>query len=171
MNWDQSTWDSGFWDQPSDYFNPPKPQNNRTKMKRQVYYPSRIGDQVSWPDNYSVKLPIHGPTLGITAGVNDAKYANYALGTWLSAARNFSPSTLPMRWMMCSPAAAPWCCPPSPRLPCPPVSPPRGSSSPSTPQASMKTSARYSPSARPKCANTACASGTKAPPTATGPMW
>lgn len=98
MNWDQSTWDSGFWDQPSDYFSPPKQPNNRTKMKRQVYYPSRIGDQVNWLDNYSVKLPLHGPTLGviaadITASVNDAKYANYVLGTWLSAVRNFSPST------------------------------------------------------------------------------
>jgi hypothetical protein len=31
MNWDQSTWDSGFWDQPSDYFSPPpKP---KSKMK------------------------------------------------------------------------------------------------------------------------------------------
>jgi hypothetical protein len=98
MNWDQGTWDSGFWDQPSDYFNPPKPSNNRTKMKRTNYYPSRIGDQVNWLDNYSVKLPIHGPTLGVAAGdvtasVNDAKYGNYVLGTWLSAVRAFSPST------------------------------------------------------------------------------
>ncbi|MBL9178156.1 MAG: hypothetical protein JNM65_08840 [Verrucomicrobiaceae bacterium] len=98
MNWDASTWDSGFWDQPSDYFNPPKHTNKRTQMKRQVYYPSRIGDQVNWLDNYASKLPIHGPTLGVAAGdvtasVNDAKYANYVLGAWLSAVRNFSPST------------------------------------------------------------------------------
>lgn len=96
MNWDQSTWDSGTWDQPSDYFSPqPKP---RSKMKRQDYYPSRIGDQVNWLDNYAAKLPIHGAVLGviaadITASVNDAKYGNYVLGTWLSAVRNFSPST------------------------------------------------------------------------------
>jgi hypothetical protein len=96
MNWDQSTWDSGFWDQPSDYFSPqPKP---RSKMKRQDYYPSRIGDQVNWLDNYAAKLPIHGAVLGviagdITASVNDAKYANYVLGTWLTAVRAFSPST------------------------------------------------------------------------------
>jgi hypothetical protein len=67
-------------------------------MRRQTYYPSRIGDQVNWLDNYAVKLPIHGAALGviagdITASVNDAKYANYVLGTWLSAVRNFSPST------------------------------------------------------------------------------
>ncbi len=98
MNWDTGTWDSGQWDQPtpSDYFQlQPKP---KSKMKRQVYFPSRIGDQVNWLDNYSVKLPIHGAALGviagdITASVNDAKYANYVLGTWLSAVRNFSPST------------------------------------------------------------------------------
>ena len=67
-------------------------------MKRQSYYPSRIGDQVNWLDNYANKLPIHGPTLGvsaadITASVNDAKWGNYVLGTWLTTVRNFSPST------------------------------------------------------------------------------
>ena len=98
MNWDTGTWDSGIWDQPSpsEYFQPkPKQQN---KMKRTNYYPSRIGDQVNWLDNYGIKLPIYGATLGviagdITASVNDAKYGNYVLGTWLSAVRNFSPST------------------------------------------------------------------------------
>ncbi|MCA1963224.1 MAG: hypothetical protein LDL31_04705 [Prosthecobacter sp.] len=46
MNWDQGTWDSGSWDQPSDYFTPPKHTNKCNTMKRQVYFPSRIGDQV-----------------------------------------------------------------------------------------------------------------------------
>jgi hypothetical protein len=122
MTWDQSNWDSGTWDQPSDYFSPqPK---SKTKMKRQDYYPSRIGDQVNWLDNYAAKLPIHGAVLGviaadITASVNDAKYANYVLGTWLTAVRAFHrPRRMP--WMTCSPAAAPrpLCCPPSPRQPC-----------------------------------------------------
>ena len=98
MNWDTGTWDSGLWDQPatSDYFQPkPKP---KSKMKRQTYYPSRIGDQVNWLDNYSVKLPTHGPTLGVIAGdvtasVNDGKFGKHVLGTWLTAVRNFSPST------------------------------------------------------------------------------
>ena len=100
MNWDIGTWDSGFWDQPndSDYFHPQPKPNPRTQMKRQVYYPSRIGDQVNWLDNYSIKLPIHGATLSviaadITASVNDAKWANYVLGSWLTGVRNFSPST------------------------------------------------------------------------------
>lgn len=98
MNWDMGSWDSGQWDEagPSEYFQcKPKPKN---KMKRQDYYPSRIGDQVNWLANYAVKLPLHGATLGVapadvTASVNDAKYANYVLGTWLSAVRSFSPST------------------------------------------------------------------------------
>lgn len=127
MNWDNGQWDSGTWDQPSDYFSPQPKSNNRTKMRRQTYYPSRIGDQVNWLDNYAVKLPIHGAALGviagdITASVNDAKYGNYVLGTWLSAVRNFSPAP-PMPWTTCSPAQAPWrwCCPPSPHPPCPQV--------------------------------------------------
>jgi len=63
MNWDSGAWDSGFWDQPtpSDYFQPqPKP---KAKMKRTNYYPTRIGDQVNWLDNFAAKLPLHGPTL------------------------------------------------------------------------------------------------------------
>ena len=67
-------------------------------MKRQDYYPSRIGDQVNWLANYAAKLPIYGTTLGlsageVTAGVNDAKWCNYVLGVWLTAVRAFSPST------------------------------------------------------------------------------
>ena len=84
MTWDAGTWDSGFWDQatPSDYFQlHPKPKSH---MKRQDYYPSRIGDQVNWLDNYSVKLPLYGATLGVApadvaASVNDAKWSNYVL--------------------------------------------------------------------------------------------
>lgn len=98
MNWDEGTWDSGFWDQPapSDYFqSQPKPKSN---MKRQDYYPSRIGDQVIWLTNYAAKLPNHGPTLGVlpadvAASVNDAKFGLYTLGTWLGEVRNFAPST------------------------------------------------------------------------------
>ena len=100
MNWDSGNWDTGSWDQPSDYFFPPKTKhhNKQTTMKRSNYFPSRIGDQVNWLDNLAVKLPTYGPTLGVVAGdvtaaVNDAKYARYVLGTWLTAVRNFSPST------------------------------------------------------------------------------
>lgn len=98
MKWGQGSWDNGRWDQQSDYFSPRKQHHKRKHMKRQVYYPSRIGDQVVWLANYAVKLPTYGTTLGVDAGdvtdsVNDAKYAQYVLGTWLAAVRNFSPST------------------------------------------------------------------------------
>lgn len=98
MNWDEGAWDSGQWDspEPAPYFQP-KPKK-QTHMKRQNYYPSRIGDQVNWLDNFATKLPIHGSTLGasggdVTAAVNDAKWGNYVLGSWLTAVRAFAPST------------------------------------------------------------------------------
>lgn len=98
MNWDSGTWDSGVWDAPSDYFHPNHKPKTKHTMKRQDYYPSRIGDQVIWLDNFSLKLPVHGPTLGVdpadvTSGVNDAKWAKYVLSTWLGAVRAFAPST------------------------------------------------------------------------------
>ncbi len=102
--WDEGTWDSGSWDEPtpppSDYFQPRnKPRNQTNKpMKRQNYYPGRIGDQVNWLANFAQKIPIHGPTLGVAAGdvtaaVNDAKWCHYVLSEWLSAVRAFAPST------------------------------------------------------------------------------
>jgi len=102
MAWDSGTWDSGFWDStpapPSDYFQPkPKPKQNKT-MKRQNYYPGRIGDQIAWLLNYAAKLPLHGSTVGVIAGdvtasVNDALWCAYVLGAWLASVRAFSPST------------------------------------------------------------------------------
>ena len=99
MNWDAGTWDTGFWDALSDYFHPQTKHHNKpTTMKRQNYYPSRIGDQVIWLANYYTKLPIYGPTCGviagdITASVADAKWCYYMLGIWLGAVRAFSPAT------------------------------------------------------------------------------
>lgn len=100
--WDFGTWDSGSWDMPpappSDYFQPrTKPKQNQT-MKRQNYYPGRIGDQIAWLLNYAAKLPLHGSTLGVSAGdvtasVNDALWCAYVLGAWLASVRAFAPST------------------------------------------------------------------------------
>ena len=70
MNWDTGTWESGVWDAPplSDYFlSSLKPKKQNHKMKRQTYYRSRIGDQVIWLDNFAQKLPIHGPTCGVSS--------------------------------------------------------------------------------------------------------
>ena len=67
-------------------------------MKRQLYFPVRLGDQRLWLDHYAGRLPDHGPTCGVVAGdiaasVNDALYASYALGLWLVTVRAFSRST------------------------------------------------------------------------------
>lgn len=98
MSWDSGTWDSTHWDEapPSEYFQP-KPKTPK-KMKRQVYYPSRIGDQAKWLANFATKLPSHATELtlvaaDVTAAVNDAKWGNFVLDEWISAVRAFSPST------------------------------------------------------------------------------
>jgi hypothetical protein len=103
MNWDSGTWDSGFWDSPpsppaSGYFHPQRQTQPTKTMKKQPYYPTRIGDQVNWLANFATKLPLHGPTLDVVAGdvtaaVNDAKFGHYVLSEWLSAVRAFTPST------------------------------------------------------------------------------
>ena len=67
-------------------------------MKRQDYYPGRIGDQVNWLDNYGIKSNVYGLTLDLTADeiidtVKDAKWGNHVLGTWLTSVRAFAPST------------------------------------------------------------------------------
>ena len=86
----------GFWDSAGPF---PNTQPNQLKrMKRQDYYPSRIGNQVNWLANYAAKLPTYGTTVGLTAGevttsVNDAKWSAYVLGLWLAAVRAFAPST------------------------------------------------------------------------------
>jgi hypothetical protein len=102
MNWDEGNWDSGFWDAPpptgSDYFHPQRNPKTSKPMKRQDYYPSRIGDQSNWLVNYAIKIVIYGPTLGVaaadvTATVNDAKWCHYVLSDWLTSVRAFAPST------------------------------------------------------------------------------
>jgi hypothetical protein len=81
----------------------PKTQNTNTQqtnttMKRQNYYPGRIGAQVLWLDNFATKLAIYAPNLTIPTGesgaaMDDAKWCGYVLGEWLPAVRAFSPST------------------------------------------------------------------------------
>lgn len=108
MNWDTGNWDSGNYDasppvSPGDYFDiHAKHHKNTTHistaMKRQNYYPSRIGDQVNWTDNLAVKLPLYGTTLGLTAPEvtameNDAKWVKYVLGTWLTGVRAYAVAT------------------------------------------------------------------------------
>jgi hypothetical protein len=59
-------------------------------MKRQDYYPVRIGDQIVWLRNLKTKLPTHAPTLDLdpaaVAGILlDVDNALYALGSYRGA--------------------------------------------------------------------------------------
>ena len=56
-------------------------------MATQRYYPPAEGDQVTWLNNYLVKIPIHGPTCGLADGevedtVADLTYLIWVIGTW-----------------------------------------------------------------------------------------
>jgi len=69
-----ATWDSGLrWDEPDPLPNP-KPK----RIKRQDWYPSPIGDQVLWLENFDDKLPLHSAGLGIAAPVVTARRLDVA---------------------------------------------------------------------------------------------
>ncbi|MEO6741627.1 MAG: hypothetical protein ABIP20_15390 [Chthoniobacteraceae bacterium] len=66
-------------------------------MKRQAYYPSRAADQVLWLENFRNKLTPYQAALALTAaqlaaGIADARWLSYILGTWLPAVRAFAPA-------------------------------------------------------------------------------
>ena len=113
-NWD----DNLFWDDPNlrwgdpsyllepgdlGYLPPSVPPNNnnknkKKKMKRNTYYPSRLGDQIIWLVNFCNKLPGHATALGLTNAQRDAALADacwlvYVLQSWLGAARAWGPAT------------------------------------------------------------------------------
>lgn len=101
-NWDDgTTWDSGaLWDSASP---PPLPtasnlnKKRTSTMKRQPYFPRTIDGRPHWFANYATQLPIANATLGlpaaaVTASVNDADYAHYITGNWLTAARETGPA-------------------------------------------------------------------------------
>jgi hypothetical protein len=66
-------------------------------MKRQNYYPSRIGDQIVWLENFRTKLPGYTAALGLVQGkvddaVASARFVVYVLSQWLAAVRALGPS-------------------------------------------------------------------------------
>ena len=72
--WDQpgATWDSGLrFDQPSPPPSNPTPTKH-TRMKRQDYFPTRIGDQIVWLNNFKTKLPLYATALGLSNAQLDA---------------------------------------------------------------------------------------------------
>ncbi len=67
-------------------------------MKRQNWYPSRLGDQTPWHENFRTKIPNYTAPLGllpakVTDAVADSRYVIYVINQWLSAARALSPAS------------------------------------------------------------------------------
>ncbi len=63
-------------------------------MKRQDYFPSRLGDQPEWLENFATKIPGYAPALGlvagtVTAGVADARWCAFVIGIWRTQAQEF----------------------------------------------------------------------------------
>ena len=90
--WNQpgATWNSSLrWNEPDPSPNPnPNPKPKR--MKRQDYFPVRIGDQVVWLRNFKTKLPLHTVQLAlvpaeVTAILLDVSNAIYQLDDYRGA--------------------------------------------------------------------------------------
>ncbi len=84
-----AAWDSSSWDLPdSTTVNPSK--SKRKTVKRQDYFPIRIGDQIVWLRNFKIKLPLHATDLALVAGevtniLLDVDTAIYGLETYRAA--------------------------------------------------------------------------------------
>lgn len=64
-------------------------------MRRNRWFPVRIGDQITFLGNFSTKLPGYAATLGLAAGTVTAAQADcawlmYVLGSWVPAVRTFA---------------------------------------------------------------------------------
>ncbi|MFA6561264.1 MAG: hypothetical protein WCV00_05095 [Verrucomicrobiia bacterium] len=64
-------------------------------MKRQLYYPYRIANQIVWLENERNKLASYATALGltteqVTAAIADCRWLIYILQSWLPAARTWS---------------------------------------------------------------------------------
>lgn len=102
-SWDDGqNWDSGLlWDSVSPL--PPSPvaanhkQKHKTNMKRQRFFPRIIAARPDWFGNFATQLPLVNAILGLPAGdvtniVEDALYAKFLTGMWLTAVREFGPA-------------------------------------------------------------------------------
>ncbi len=97
--WDQPSarWDSALhWDESTPLPNP-NPKTKTKRMKRQDYFPTRIGDQVVWLRNYKTKLPLHSAALGlvpaeVTANLLDVSNGIYLLDDYRGALETASTS-------------------------------------------------------------------------------
>ncbi len=72
-----------------------KPKRRRSNMRRNPWWPVRVGDQVTCLGNFRTKLPGYATPLGLAAGVVTAAVADcdwliYVLSEWLPTVRTFS---------------------------------------------------------------------------------
>src|ERR1043166_837029 len=106
------TFDGGFFlDDPNTYWGDPsyqlepgdpgyvppisQPPTKSKRMKRNTYYPVRVGDQLTWLVNFANKLPGWSTTLGLTnaqrdAAVADCRWLVYVMQSWLTAVRTWA---------------------------------------------------------------------------------
>ena len=70
----------------------------RTKMRRDYYYPRKVAEQPAWHFNYADQLTALAPSLGlapadVTASVNDSRHLGYAIGAWYNKVKEFGPGS------------------------------------------------------------------------------
>ena len=74
---------------------PSQPPTKKKHMKRNSYYPGRVGDQIVWLTNFPDKIVRWATVLGLTpaqvaAAQADCRWLVYVLREWLPAARAWS---------------------------------------------------------------------------------
>ncbi len=75
----------------------PNRKKKRNRMKRQHYFPRAKSAHPEWYGNYAELLPTVNATLGldaaaVTATIGDARFLEYATGSWITAVREFGPA-------------------------------------------------------------------------------
>jgi hypothetical protein len=76
---------------------PPKAPQKTKKMKHNTFYPSRIGDQILWLENFRNKIMGYLAALAISAPdaaaiIAECRWLIYLLGSWLPAQRAWGQS-------------------------------------------------------------------------------
>lgn len=94
------TWNSGaLWSAaaPSPGTSSHRHRTQPKVMRRNNYYPRRESERPEWHANFAAKLPLYGPTLGLTAlqianAVADNLWLAYGLGEWKTNLYELGPS-------------------------------------------------------------------------------
>ncbi|MBL9131234.1 MAG: hypothetical protein JNG86_08550 [Verrucomicrobiaceae bacterium] len=76
-------------------------------MKRQEYFPNRLGEQPEWLTNFADKITGYTAALGldpdeVAARVADARWCAYVIGAWRTNAQEFGGTITPAVELVCS---------------------------------------------------------------------